>query len=74
MSGEDGLVTPNPYGGKYAAFWRVLLYLMCTPMTLLFSAVLLVGSFLDERTCRRRFLQKCIIAYQQSRVIKHKSR
>ena len=49
-------------------------YVACAPLSFLFAFILLCGSYLDELTCRKRFLQKAMIAYQQGRIIRMKTR
>ena len=70
---ENGIADETDKG-KFASFFRILLYLSTAPLTIVFGGILLFGSYLDELTCRRRFLQRVMISYQQGRIIKHKSR
>ncbi|UPR02195.1 guanylate cyclase [Chloropicon primus] len=66
-AGEDGWQSVR-------AFMQTVLYLNMAPMNFLFCFILLFGSWIDEQMCRRRFLAKVMISYQDRRIIREKER
>ena len=69
VKADEAGVQGEIWRGKYSSFMRTLLYLAVAPFGVFFSLVLLIGSYLDEQTCRRRFLHRLMITYQQRRIM-----